>query len=210
MRVKLAVLAVMVIGMGAAGCTPEWAKANSTPFIMEIAGIAPGDSNNYGSAIRSDVSVGGTLLNDDAKVLVNIFRKNNSPGMGVSPVEHIYLERYEVRYFRTDGRNQEGVDVPFRISGPLGNVRFHTPEIGGDGEKEAEVLITIVRHQAKAEPPLRNLVGGKLGDSGAIQFPGSGVITTIAEITIHGRTVQGQGLEAKGNVQVTFADFADE
>ncbi len=207
MTTRSMVLAVLATGMVGTGCTPDWAKANSTPFIIEIAGIRPAGETAFGP-IRSDVSVGGTLFNDDAAVLVNVFRKNNSMS-SVSPVEHVYLERYEVRYFRTDGRNQEGVDVPFRISGPLGNVRFHTAAAGGPGEVEVEVLITIVRHQAKAEPPLRNLVGGVFGDTGAIQFPGSGVLTTVAEITIHGRTVQGQGLEAKGNVQVTFADFAD-
>lgn len=202
MKMKLAVLGAVVIGMAGMGCTPDWAKTNSTPYIMEISGI------NGGAAILSDVSI--PVVNDDADVSVNIFRKNNNTGMGVSPVEHIYLERYEVRYIRSDGRNQEGVDVPYRITGPLGNVRYHTPSPGGGGEVEATVTITVVRHQAKLEPPLRNLQGGVVGDTGAAQLPGAGILTTIAEVTIHGRTVQGQALVAKGNVQVTFADFPDE
>ena len=35
------------------------------------------------------------------------------------------------------------------------------------------------------------------------------VLTLIAEVTIYGETVQGKGLKATGNVQVTFADFPE-
>jgi hypothetical protein len=128
-------------------------------------------------------------------------------------LEHVYLDRYEVVYFRTDGRNTEGVDVPYRITGPLGNLRFHTPAAGG--EVEQVVNITIVRHSAKLEPPLRNLQNIFLADplgfpGGPLQIPGQGLITTVAEITIHAHSLNGgDGLEAKGRVQVTFGDFAD-
>ena len=182
----------VVAALPALSCTPDWATDNNTPFIMEIASIAP-------SPLRSDVLTGGGVVNDDVVVAVNIFRKNNNPQLSTSPVEHIYLERYEVRYFRTDGHNTPGVDVPHGITGPLGNIRFHTPSPGGAGEVQNNVTITIVRHQAKLEPPLKNL-----------EFAGNeDIITTIAEITIHGRTVQGGVLVARGNVEVSFSDFAD-
>jgi hypothetical protein len=188
---------IVAAGLPLASCVPDWARQNNTPFIMEIAGISP-------SPLRSDVvslNADGlpTVANDDVSVSVNVFRKNNNPDMGTSPVEHVYLERYEVRFFRSDGHNQEGVDVPFRITGPLGNLRFHTAGPGGAGEVENTVTITIVRHQAKLEPPLRNLRFGGNED----------LITAIAEITIHGRTVQGGVLEARGNVQISFSDFED-
>jgi hypothetical protein len=192
-------LALVLVGaLTGLSCTPDWATDNNTPFIMEISFI------NAGNPFLSDVAqvVDGvpTVFSDDVAVGVNLFRKNNNPALGTSPVEHVFLERYEVRYFRSDGHNTEGVDVPFRITGPLGNVRAHTPGPGGGGEVENVVNITIVRHQAKLEPPLRNL-----------QFAGNeDLITTIAEITVHARTIQGGVLEARGNVQVTFGDFADQ
>jgi len=186
-----------------AACTPEWAKQNAAPYVLEIAAISGGSGD--GSAFLSDVGL--PVTNDDVEVTVNIFRKNNNGTLGTSAVEHVYLERYDVRYFRSDGQNVEGVDVPFRISGPLGNVRFHTP--GPGGETEATVAITLVRHQAKLEPPLRNLqdFGATSPAGGPVLLPGAGVITTIAEVTIHGRTVEGDAMEAKGSVQITFADF---
>jgi hypothetical protein len=194
MKASTSLVLLCVMALGSAGCTPDWATANSSPFIMEIAGFDP-------SPLLSDVSADDALsvINDNVLVTVNIFRKNNNPDLSTSPVEHIYLQQYRVRFFRTDGRNTEGVDVPYAISGPLGNVRFHTPGPGGSGEVQIDVPITIIRHQAKLEPPLLNL--RSLGTSL--------VITMIAEVTIFGQTVQGDNLQAQGQVQVTFGNFPD-
>lgn len=197
---RAALVAVVAVGLAGTGCVPDWAQTNSSPYILEIASITP-------SHLFSDVQIGeGAIANDDVQVAVNAFRKNNNTTLNTSPVEHMYLERYEVRYFRTDGRNQEGVDVPHRITGPLGNVRFHTIT---QEELEISVPITVVRHQAKLEPPLRNLRFVAGTDTGTEQDGGAVVMTTIAEITIHARTVQGEALVAVGNVQVSFSNFAD-
>jgi hypothetical protein len=204
--------AVISVAVSMAGCVPQWAQDNSSPYIMEIASITAEDGS---LPIMSDVNNINTdtgtdsIVNDNAQVNVNIFRKNNNPQLGTTPVEHIYLERYEVLYTRTDGRNQEGVDVPFRVTGAMGNVRFHTPGPGGAGEVEITSVITIVRHQAKLEPPLRNLRRFGINDTGVFNVPAQAVLTCTAEITIHGRTLQGDALVAVGRVPVTFADFAD-
>jgi hypothetical protein len=184
-----------LLALSHAGCTPDWATSNSSPFIIEVAGFDP-------SPLASDVSADDALsiFNDDVEVFVNAFRKNNNPDLGTSPVEHIYLKQYRVRFFRTDGRNTEGVDVPYSISGPLANLRFHTPGPGGDGEVELTVPITIVRHQAKLEPPLLNLR----------QLGTSFVITMIAEVTVFAETVQGENLQASGQLEVRFSNFVDE
>jgi hypothetical protein len=196
-----------LLGCGAlvlAGCTPDWATSNNTPYILEIASIT---ADGGTLPILSDVSVGGSVFNDEAEVIISLFRKNNSDGLTTSPVQNVTLERYEVRYFRTDGRNTEGVDVPFRTTGPLSNLRFLAVDPGDVAEIEAS--ITIVRHQAKLEPPLRNLKDVFLGDTRTVLFGGPGIMTAVAEITVHGRTVQGGVLSAVGRVNVTFADFAD-
>jgi hypothetical protein len=204
MRFAVGVM-VAAATLASVSCVPDWATDNESPFILEISRIT--SSGGGAGPVQSDVSF--PVVNDDVNVSVNVFRKNNNPDMATSPVEHVYLERYEVRYFRSDGRDVEGVDVPFRITGPLGNLRFHTAAPGGGGEVEQTVVITLVRHQAKLEPPLANLRGGVFTDTQAGLLPNGAVLTTIAEITIFGRTVQGAGLKAVGNVQVTFADFPD-
>lgn len=197
---QMAIVGALALASG--GCVPDWAKTNAAPYILEIGSITNEDGT---LPILSDVSF--PVFNDNATVAVNIFRKNNNEGLSTSAVEHVYLKRYEVQYHRTDGRNVEGVDVPHRISGALGNVRLHTP---GTGEEvEVAVVFPIVRHQAKVEPPLKNLQGGVLGDTNLGVLPQAFVLTLIAEVTIHGETVQGRAMEAKGFVDVIFADFPD-
>ncbi len=192
-------LAVSAVSM--AGCVPDWARENETGIIMEIAGINGGSGDG---PIRSDVSPDA---NDDASVTVNIYRKNPTV-TSTSALEHVRLESYAVRYFRTDGHSIEGVDVPHRITGPLNSIRLHTPT--ETGEVEVTAVITIVRQQAKHESPLAQLVGIRPAITGALIVPGQGLITTVAEVTVYARQVTtGEPLSATGTVQVTFGDFAN-
>ena len=197
-----------VLGLVAitAGCVPDWARQNETGLLMEISEIVTlqGDEDLEGSVLLSDVDPD---FNDDARLTVALFRKDPTVGV-VSPLESVRLESYQVRYFRTDGHSVEGFDVPHRITGPLATTLVLPPSL--NEVEEAEVIVTLVRHQAKHEAPLINLVGIRGGNTGLL-VPGQGIITTVAEITIYGRQVtSGEPLSATGRVQVTFADFADE
>ena len=205
----------VALGLIGAGCTPEWARDNETGIFMEIAAIegAAGGTQEGGgdgaAVLFSDVaSLGNTTINDDAIVLVNVYRKNPNVE-ATSPLEHVRLESYQVRYLRSDGRNVEGVDVPHRITGPINSVRFHTPT--GTGELEIEVPIVIVRQNAKREPPLVNLVGNTSAGQTLGRVQGEGFIFTTAEITVYARQVTtGEALQATGRLQVAFGDWIDQ
>ncbi len=183
-----------VVALATSGCTADYATQNNSSLHMEVAGIAP-LGGEIGGQLQSDVaSDTGTAFNDDVAVTVTIYRKN--PGVtSTSPLEHVFLDRYEVRFFRSDGHNAVGIDVPHSISGPLGNARLHTPT--GTGEIDLTVPLTLVRQAAKLEPPLRNLRGGG----------GLTILTCFAEITVYARQLDGGTLRAQGTIQVTFADF---
>jgi len=204
---SLKVFGVAGLMLAMAGCVPDWASENETGLIMEIAGIttsAGGEGGEDGPILLSDVSPD---FNDDAIVTVNVYRKNPQV-TATSALEHVRLESYSVRYFRTDGHSIEGVDVPHRITGALSSIRFHTPT--ETDEVEAEAVITIVRQQAKHEAPLVNLVGNHVSSTGSLIVPGQFLVTTIAEITVYARQVTtGEPLSATGTVQVTFADFSN-
>lgn len=191
-----------------AGCTPEWARENATGLLMtvsDITGTPGGTGLEDGDVLFSDVS---QWINDDAVVTISLFRKNPSV-TNSSPLEDVRLETYQVRYLRSDGRNVEGVDVPNRITGALNSILIHAPS--GTGEAEADVVINVVRHVAKREAPLINLIGVLPTATRSISLPGQGIITTVAEITIFARQVTTrEPLQATGRFQVTFADFADE
>jgi hypothetical protein len=91
----------------------------------------------------------------------------------------------------------------------VNSVLLHAPAT--IGEATADVVINVVRHTAKREPPLINLIGILPTATRSISIPGQGIITTVAEITIFGRQVtSGEPLTATGRFQVGFADFADE
>lgn len=208
---SLKVMGVVGLAVSMAGCVPEWARENETGVFMEIAGIRGvqgGEGGTEGDILQSDVTTAGTALNDDAIVTVNLYRKNPTV-TATSPLEHVRLESYQVRYFRTDGHSVEGIDVPHRITGALNSLRFHTPT--GTDEVQIDAVITVVRQQAKLEQPLLNLVGGTRSIAGNFLIPGQAIITTVAEITVYARQVTtGEALSASGRFQVTFADFGDE
>jgi hypothetical protein len=203
----LKALGLVGLAVSMTSCVPDWASENETGLLMEIARIttsAGGQGGEDGDILLSDVSPD---FNDDAIVTVNVYRKNPQV-TATSALEHVRLESYEVRYFRTDGHSVEGVDVPHRITGALNSIRFHTPT--ETDEVEADATITIVRQQAKHEAPLANLVGVFPGDTGSLLVPGVGLVTTVAEITVYARQVTtGEPLSATGRVQVTFGDFAN-
>src|SRR5688572_12210253 len=206
---SLKMLGIVGFAVAMTGCVPDWARENETGILMEIAGItgfAGGEAEGTeGDILFSDVS---QRINDDAVVTVNVYRKNPTV-TATSPLEHVRLESYQVRYLRTDGRNVEGVDVPHRITGALNALRFHTPT--DTGEIAIEAPINVVRHVAKREPPLIHLIGILPTTTGTFSLGGEGILTTVAEITVYARQVTtGEALSATGRFQVTFADFVDE
>ena len=100
------------------------------------------------------------------------------------------MERYHVDFVRSDGRNTQGVDVPFAFDGAS------TATVGANG---ATVTFPIVRVQAKVEAPLMALrnMGGALA------------ISTIATITLYGHDQAGNAVSVSGQMSITFADWAD-
>jgi hypothetical protein len=188
-RRKLMNAKVLVTALGAlalVGCTPDWAKNGDAPVVLLMTGI------NDGAPLTSDVRIStGAVCPDSVPLRLENHFKN--PHVTATGFRHDFtVERYEVRYFRSDGRNTEGVDVPYRISG---NVAQEVIE-----EQAATLNLEVVRRQAKLEPPLVNL----RNSGGAI------IVTMFADITLHARTTTGQTTNAvSARLQIDFADFAD-
>ena len=133
-----------------------------------------------------------TIFNDSLTATIRSNEKNQNPDSLLTIISAVTLTRYHVDFRRTDGRNTPGVDVPFGFDGGLGV----TIQPGGT----AAVSIELVRHQAKLEPPLKNLAG----------VGGQGFISTIAEVTFYGRDQNGNEVAVTGRIDVQFADFADQ
>ena len=184
-------------------CGGELMRTGRSPVYLTVEsmeGVAGGGGES-GGFLMSDVqvlisqSVNGvttqvpTIFNDSLRVELRVNEKN--PDAVSSPINAVTLTRYRVDFRRADGRNTPGVDVPFGFDGGLGV----TISPGG----LANVAIDLVRHQAKLEPPLKNLAG----------TGGQGFISTIAEITFYGRDQNGNEVSTTGRIDVQFGDFGD-
>jgi hypothetical protein len=185
-------------------CGGDLLRTGRSPMFMVVTSLA-GSNGNSGTPsafllsdvqVLVDTTVNGvvvkvpTLFNDNASATIGIEAKN--PTAVTTGLNAVTVTRYRVVFRRSDGRNTPGVDVPFGFDGAASI----TIPPGGSGT----VAFDLIRHQAKLEPPLRNLVG--LG--------GLGFISAIAEITFFGHDQNGNELTATASMDVQFGDFADE
>lgn len=185
-------------------CGGEMLRTGRAPVFMVVTNMQASQGNaatTLTAFLLSDVQVlieetiNGvkvkvpTYYNDNAQATIRVEAKNQTAT--TSPLNDVTLTRYHVDFRRSDGRNTPGVDVPYGFDGGLGI----TIPAGGSGN----VAFELIRHQAKLEPPLRNLVG----------FGGLGFISTIAEVTFYGHDQNGNELMATAMIDVQFGDFAD-
>ncbi len=178
------VLPLVTLGaLAMAGCTGDFATDGNSPLILLMTGV------NGGNVLTSDVSLGGAVCPDFVSL-----RLENHPK---DPLQvqldwrgDLVVTRYQVSYYRSDGRGAQGVDVPYTISGNLAaEVTYRNT---------ANVSIEVVRRQAKLEPPLTGLIGGN-----------PQVVTMFATISVQGVTNVGDAVSASGQLQIDFADYAD-
>ena len=192
----------VVASVGAALCLLGVASCNelvrssrsSTILVIERIGAARGGTSDdpITTLLNSDVLTNGDIFPDIGRVSTRLAFK--SPGTSESPASPtsanwVTITGYRVVYRRTDGRNEQGRDVPYAFEGGL---TMTTTDIG-----TAE--FTLVRAQAKLEEPLISLrdLGGAV------------VISVIAEINFFGHDQTGAAISADGTIGINFADFAD-
>ena len=167
------------------GQSPSYLIMNS---LEGASGATPG---SFGSTLASDVVtvVGGTatVFSDLGQANVQLQLKDESSGTGPTAVNAITITQYHVKFIRSDGRNVQGVDVPFEFDGAV------TVTIQGAGS----IPFTLVRTQSKEEAPLRALRNG------------GPPITTVAEVTFFGHDQNGRAVTVSGRMEVSFANWAD-
>lgn len=170
-------------------------RTGQSPHFLIIQSLqgAPGTSGTFGSTLQSDVlnvdpATGARSIAPDQGRAVLQLTPRDPLGPAPSGLNAITITQYRVEYIRSDGRNVQGVDVPFAFDGAV------TVTVQGT----ATVPFTLVRVQAKQEAPL-----AALAFSG-----GANTITTIARVTFYGRDQNGRESSVTGNIEVTFSDWA--
>jgi hypothetical protein len=195
MKLLPALTLVTLGGLALTSCNlnPNFANNGNSPILLLITAI------NGGAVLDSDVVSGEGAtppLSFICPDIVGVRVENKLKNPNLATIDFrgdIVINRYEVHYFRSDGRGVQGVDVPFAISGNLA-----VEVISGAA---VTIPIEVVRRQAKLEPPLITLAAGNSG---------APVLTVFAEITLHAATTIGQTMTASGRLQIDFADFGDK
>ena len=187
-RVRVAGAAVLLLSTISCGELSRQGSASTYLIVTSLEGSS-GSTGTSGGILESDVITVvddvATIFSDGGEVTFTLATKD--PGVGTSPQNYITIDRYRVRFVRSDGRNTEGVDVPYGFDGAF------TVTVSGTATGE----FTLVRVQAKAEAPLK-----------ALAISGS-VISTIAEVTFYGQDQTGRAVTASGRISVNFANWGD-
>jgi hypothetical protein len=188
-RIRMAGAAVLLLSTIACGDLSRQGTASTYLILTSLEAASGADPGEFAGTLASDVITlvdeSPTVFADNAEVSFALATKD--PGAATSPQNFITIDRYRVRYIRSDGRNVEGVDVPYGFDGAF------TVTVSGT----ATVGFTLVRVQAKGEAPLQALAAN------------NGVISTIAEVTFFGQDQTGRAVTVSGRISVNFANWGD-
>lgn len=132
-----------------------------------------------------------TIFNDTGQVVLRLVPKdigNTIAPAAPSTNNEVTINRFRVVYKRADGRNTPGVDVPY----PFDGAATGTVQIG----TQLTLNYELVRHTAKLEAPLVNLVSNDFS-----------ILTTIADVTFYGLDRVGNEISVTGSIQIDFSNF---
>jgi len=194
-----AVAGLVLATLGVSACGSDYARQGESSSyliinVLEGQGVteAGSASGTFTPVLRSDVQTKGSVFEDNGRVTMTA-AMHDASAVAASPSTNnlITVNRYRVVFRRSDGRNTQGVDVPYAFDGA---VTFTV----GPGD-QLQIPFSLVRAQAKLESPLMNLRG--LG--------GSVLISTIADVTFFGHDQAGRETSVTGQISVNFADWGD-
>ena len=206
MRIINRILAVAAVAAATTSCG-DVVRTGRAPVLLVIdtLGGARSPSTTFTSTLASDVitnvttpapctpdSPCPTIFTDPGQVILRIVPKDIGPVVAPtvpSSNNAVTITRVHVAYRRADGRNTEGVDVPYAFDGATtGTV---APGV------TTSLGFVLVRSAAKSESPL-------------VQLKTNGiVITTIADVTFYGQDLVGNDISVTGSIQIDFGNFGD-
>lgn len=204
--VQLTAILTAVLGAAACGDVARTGRSPAYLIIGAFDAASGAEPDKFGGTLHSDVITivevkqgdqsffVPTRFNDIGRATFRVQLKDPGPITTPTPpssLNAISLHRYRVEYLRADGRNTQGVDVPYGFDGGL---TLTVPATG-----LATATFDLVRHSAKAEAPLLALQADR----------GAQLINTIAKVTFYGRDQAGNDVSVEGTITVSFANFGD-
>jgi len=178
-------------------CNPVENESQSASLLIVESLTGMDISGTEGFFLQSDVLIvdpatgAASVRSDSAKATFRATTLDPAPLLGTSQYNDIQITRYVVTYIRADGRNKEGVDVPYSFEGSLSAII----RIG----ISTSVSFVIVREVAKQEPPLFNLRAALPGD----------ILNVTAKVDFYGRDLANKTVKATGMLPIFFANYGN-
>jgi hypothetical protein len=203
---RILVTAAAAIAATSCGDVVRSGRAPVFLVIDSLAAAKGDDDQKFSSFLLSDVitnvttpapctsdSPCPTIFNDPGQAVLRLTPKDIGPvGTPSAPSANneVTITRVHIKYRRADGRNVQGVDVPYEFDAAA------TATVPASGT--VTMGFQLVRHTAKEESPL-------------VQLKSNGVIiTTLAEVTLYGRDRVGNDISATGTIEIDFGNFGDK
>jgi hypothetical protein len=197
--ITLAMLTALIAA--AAGCgVAEQGRAPVVVRIDSLDASSGAGSQSFGGYLHSDVQTVvkvnnvdvPTRFSDSGRVALSVvLRDPGAPGVANTPSElnTVTITHYRVVYRRTDGRNVQGVDVPYAFDSGM--------TVSIPPSASVQQTFDLVRVSAKFEAPLAALtVNGQALD-------------VIADVTFYGKDMHNNDVAATGSIGITFANYGD-
>ena len=189
MRNATRLLGLAALAAGSLSCG-DVVRDSRSPVFLTLDSLTAGTNS---TVLLSDVQViiagAKTTFNDLGRATFRIVPKDPIGLATPTTNNEVTITRYHVSYRRADGRNVQGVDVPYAFDGVL---------TGTVGVGSASTLgFELVRHVAKDESPLVQLINSR------------SIITTITDVTFYGTDRVGNAVSATGSIQIDFGNFGD-
>ena len=181
------------LSIASAGCGV--AEQGRAPVVLRMESLQAGTGTGSGTPtvsgyLDSDVRRdNGSIFSDVGQVKLSIvLRDPGAPGLANAPSElnTVTITHYRVVYHRTDGRNVQGVDVPFAFDS---GATFSVSSAGTTSGFE------IVRASAKIEAPLLALAVNRQ------------TLDVIADVTFYGKDMHNNDASVTGSIGITFANY---
>jgi hypothetical protein len=194
---KLKVLVLIIALLALAGCVAKENDSTSASFLV-IRSLTGNDLDGTegSTTVFSDVLTDGSIVNDNGVASVEARTYNpveDSDAHDITYYMNVIVDQVDVEFMRTDGRNVEGVDVPYRFTQPVNM-------LVAIGDK-VDLSFVLIRHVAKLEPPLFALR----------EVPNQGkILELVAKVTLHGKDLGGHRVNpVSGYITVWCGNFAD-
>lgn len=197
--ITLTLLTAMIAATAGCGVADQ----GRSPVVVRIDSIdasSGAGSQSFSGYLHSDVQTiikvnnvdVPTRFSDSGRVTLSVvLRDPGAPGVANTPTElnTVTITRYRVVYRRTDGRNVQGVDVPWAFDSGM--------TISIPASSSIQQTFDLVRVSAKFDAPLAALTTN------------GQALDVIADVTFYGKDMHYNDIAVSGSIGITFANFGD-